>query len=68
MLRPALAGIVMVVSVYAASAIGLVALIAKGYGILTYAFILLLIVPVLTIGVWKLFRSPASSSLALERE
>jgi uncharacterized membrane protein YkvI len=58
MLRPALAGVVMVVSVYAASAIGLVALIAQGYGLLTYAFIVLLIVPVLTIGVWKLFRSP----------
>jgi uncharacterized membrane protein YkvI len=46
----------MLVSVYAASAIGLVDLIAKGYGLLTYAFIALLIVPVLTIGVWKLRR------------
>jgi uncharacterized membrane protein YkvI len=53
MLRPALAVAVMVVSVYAASAVGLVDLIAKGYGLLTYAFILLLILPVLTIGVWK---------------
>jgi uncharacterized membrane protein YkvI len=55
-LRPALAIGVMVVSVYAASAVGLVNLIAKGYGWLTYAFIALLIVPVLTIGVWKVFR------------
>jgi uncharacterized membrane protein YkvI len=53
LLRPALAVAVMVVSVYAASAVGLVDLIAKGYGLLTYAFILLLILPVLTIGVWK---------------
>ncbi|MGH8178475.1 MAG: YkvI family membrane protein [Steroidobacter sp.] len=53
MLRPALAVAVMVVSVYAASAIGLVDLIAKGYGLLTYAFIVLLILPVLTIGVWR---------------
>ncbi len=56
-LRPALAVGIMVVSVYAASAIGLVDLIAKGYGYLTYAFIALLIVPVLTIGLWKLLRS-----------
>jgi uncharacterized membrane protein YkvI len=44
----------MVISVYAAGAIGLVNLIAKGYGWLTYAFIALLIVPVLTIGVWRI--------------
>ena len=40
------------------SAVGLVDLIAKGYGLLTYAFIVLLIVPVLTIGVWRIRRSP----------
>jgi uncharacterized membrane protein YkvI len=46
----------MLISVYAASAIGLVDLIAKGYGYLTYAFIVLLIVPVLTVGLWRLIR------------
>jgi uncharacterized membrane protein YkvI len=56
-LRPALAVGIMVMSVYAASSIGLVDLIAKGYGYLTYAFIALLIVPVLTIGLWRLLRS-----------
>lgn len=55
-LRPALAIFIMVISVYAASAIGLIDLIAKGYGYLTYAFILLLIVPVLTVGLWRLLR------------
>jgi uncharacterized membrane protein YkvI len=56
-LRPALAITIMVISVYAASAIGLVDLIAKGYGYLTYAFIVLLIIPVLTIGIWRLART-----------
>ena len=56
-LRPALAVTIMVISVYAASAIGLVDLIAKGYGYLTYAFIVLLILPVLTVGLWRLVRS-----------
>jgi len=55
-LRPAVAIGVMLVSVYAATAIGLIDLIGKGYGLLTYAFIALLIVPVLTIGVWKLWK------------
>jgi len=57
-LRPALSVGLMLLSVYAASAIGLVALIARGYGILTYAFIALLVVPVLTIGLWKICRPP----------
>ncbi len=55
-LRPAIAVGIMVISVYAAAAIGLVDLIAKGYGYLTYAFIALLIIPVLTIGLWRLKR------------
>ena len=38
-LRPALAVGIMVLSVFAASAVGLVGLIATGYGLLTYAFI-----------------------------
>ena len=60
-MRPALAITVMVISVYAAGAIGLVGLIEKGYGYLTYAFIVLLIIPVLTIGVWRITRRPADS-------
>lgn len=60
-LRPALAVTVMVISVSAASA-GLVDLIAKGYGMLTYAFIALLIAPVLTIGVWKLLQPGLKNS------
>jgi uncharacterized membrane protein YkvI len=57
-LRPAIAVGVMILSVYAAAAVGLVALIARGYGLLTYAFIVLLVLPVLTIGVWKMRKLP----------
>jgi uncharacterized membrane protein YkvI len=53
-LRPAIALAVMLLSVFAASAVGLVGLIAKGYGLLTYAFIALLVVPVLTLGLWRI--------------
>jgi uncharacterized membrane protein YkvI len=62
--RPALSVTVMVISVYAASAIGLVALIAKGYGLLTYAFIVLFILPVLTVGVWRISRPAAGQAMA----
>jgi uncharacterized membrane protein YkvI len=59
-LRPALAVGIMVLSVYAAAAVGLVGLIATGYGLLTYAFIAVLVLPVLTVGVWRLRRLPVT--------
>lgn len=55
--RLGLALTVMLFSVFAASAIGLVDLIAKGYGLLAYAFLTLLVLPVITLGVWKISRS-----------
>ena len=66
-LRPALAGAILVVSVYAAGAVGLVALIARGYGLLTWAFIVLLILPVLTVGVFRLMRSTGGEALLTSR-
>ena len=53
-LRPALALGVMIVSIFAATAVGLVGLIARGYGVLTWAFIVLQVIPVLTIGLWQI--------------
>ena len=53
-MRPAIAITVMLIAVYAAGAIGLINLIAKGYGYLTYAFIALLILPVLTVGIVRI--------------
>jgi uncharacterized membrane protein YkvI len=61
-LRPAIALGVMLLSVFAASAVGLVGLIAKGYGLLTYAFIALLVVPVLTVGIWRIRRLTSSAA------
>jgi uncharacterized membrane protein YkvI len=63
-LRPALAIGIMVLSVYVASAVGLIGLIATGYGLLTYAFIVLLVLPVLTVGVWTMRRLPVTASPA----
>jgi uncharacterized membrane protein YkvI len=62
-LRPAISLAVMLASVFAASAVGLVGLIAKGYGWLTWAFIVLMVIPVLTVGLWqirRLSRAPLS--------
>ena len=57
-LRPAIAVGVMLVAVYAASAVGLVELIAKGYGTLTWVFLAIYVLPLMTWGVWLLWRRP----------
>lgn len=57
-LRPVLAVGVMLVAVYAASAVGLVDLIANGYGTLTWVFLAVYVLPLMTWGVWLLWRRP----------
>lgn len=54
--RPLVAVVLLLISIYGATAIGIVDLIAKGYGLLTYVFIAVLIVPLLTVGIWKIYR------------
>ena len=51
--RPAVAVGLLVIATFVSQA-GLINLIAKGYGTLTWGFIIVYVIPVLTIGVWKL--------------
>ncbi len=60
-LRPTIAVGVMLASVYAASAVGLVDLIAKGYGALTWVFLAVYVLPLLTWGLWLLWRGRANA-------
>ncbi|MFC1661740.1 hypothetical protein ACFL3S_09865 [Gemmatimonadota bacterium] len=43
------------------ASVGLVDLIARGYGTLTYVFLAVYVVPILTLGVFRLFRPPPGS-------
>jgi uncharacterized membrane protein YkvI len=59
-LRP-LAAVLLLLAAAGLARFGLVALIAKGYGTLTWAFMAVFVVPILTAGAWKLHRRrPAS--------
>ncbi len=57
--RPAIAGALLLASIYGATAIGIVDLIARGYGLLSWVFIAILILPLLTVGLWKIHRKTA---------
>ena len=55
-LRPVVAIIALLISVVLAQKIGLIGLIADGYGTLTWAFMVVYVLPMLTYGVYKLRR------------
>jgi uncharacterized membrane protein YkvI len=55
--RPVVALAALLFAVTLASQIGLIDLIAKGYGKLTWVFIGVFVLPLCTIGVWKIWRS-----------
>lgn len=57
-LRPAAAVLLLMVASLL-SRVGLVSLIAKGYGTLTWLFVVVFVIPVLTWGVWKIATVPA---------
>jgi uncharacterized membrane protein YkvI len=57
--RPAVAGALLLLSIYGATTFGIVDLIARGYGLLSWVFIAVLIVPLMTIGLWRILHEPA---------
>ncbi len=59
-LRPSIALLALVVASMVAQ-FGLTGLIARGYGTITYGFWLVFVIPVLTLGLWKLARRPATA-------
>jgi uncharacterized membrane protein YkvI len=54
--RVVCAGVLLVVSIYLAAAFGLIDLIGKGYGTLTYVILAVYVLPLLTVGLIQIFR------------
>jgi uncharacterized membrane protein YkvI len=66
--RLGLSTLVLVVSIFVAARFGFVALIANGYRVLSYVFLLIYVVPIMTYGAWRLFRGRKESFTASVRE
>lgn len=60
--RSAVAVLLLVVALFMASTFGLVSLIANGYGLLTFGFIAVFVLPVLTFGTFKILTRRATSA------
>jgi uncharacterized membrane protein YkvI len=58
--RLAVAGVLLVGSIFVADRFGLVALIAKGYRALAWMFLAVYVLPLMTWGVWRLWRGRAN--------
>ena len=56
--RLAVAALLLTGSIFIADRVGLVALIAQGYRGLAYLFLVVYVLPLLTLGVWRLWRPP----------
>lgn len=52
------------IAVFLALRIGIIDLIASGYGALSYALIAVMVLPLLTIGLWKIFKSSKTTTNA----
>jgi uncharacterized membrane protein YkvI len=59
--RLLIGGALVIGSGFAASAIGLVELIARGYGAFGYIMLMIFVLPLATIGLWRIVRRPAAS-------
>jgi uncharacterized membrane protein YkvI len=60
--RALIAVVLILVSTVLGARAGLIALVAQGYGVITYGFILVFMIPVLTVGVWRIARRWQSAS------
>jgi uncharacterized membrane protein YkvI len=61
-MRPAVAIAILFVAVVLADAVGLTNLVAQGYGSITWGFLLVYVVPILTYGVWLLWKTAPNTS------
>jgi uncharacterized membrane protein YkvI len=59
--RPAVAGVALIVAVYAAAEFGLIDLIGKGYRFSSYFFLLVFLLPLLTRGLWLVWAKSATT-------
>ena len=57
-LRPVVAITLLLVSILLANYFGIIELIAKGYGSMAWAFLAIIFVPLVTIGVWRVVKAP----------
>ena len=53
----------LLISIVLADKVGLIDLIARGYGTLSYVFVLVFVVPLFSVGLWKIRRHNASPEI-----
>lgn len=57
LMRVGISAGILILAVFIADAVGIVKLIAKGYGALTWGYMIAFVIPVLTLGVWRIVKT-----------
>ncbi len=57
-LRPVVALTLLILAVVLANSLGIIELIGKGYGTMGWGFLLLIFVPLVTVGLWRVIKAP----------
>ena len=57
--RPLVAIAMLAFSIFLAAKLGIISLVAEGYGTLTYVILAIYVVPVLTLGIWRVYVNTA---------
>lgn len=56
-MRPSVALVLLILSIFIGEKIGLINLIAHGYGTMTYIFLIIFILPLFTVGLYRIYRA-----------
>jgi uncharacterized membrane protein YkvI len=59
-MRPLVALVLLFIAIVLAQRVGLIDLVANGYGALSYAFIVIMVIPLLTVGIWRISQGRGS--------
>ena len=60
--RPFASLVILAFTLFLANRVGIVALVARGYGTITYGFLAVYVLPVMTIGLWRIWRGTAADA------
>jgi uncharacterized membrane protein YkvI len=65
-LRPLVTLGILTFALFLADRVGIIALVARGYGTITYGFLAIYVLPIMTIGLWRVCRGAAAAAPAQE--
>jgi uncharacterized membrane protein YkvI len=61
-IRPLTSLVILAFALFLANRVGIVALVARGYGTVTYGFLVVYVLPVMTLGLWRIWHGTKATA------